>query len=164
MLPPSARGTISYLAPKGQYTVDVSSMRIYISSKGWRCSLYSILGCCPWSWIWRWNYKVHHEATLGCSFSSSCCWKAFCKLSFAHWSTCFGFSFPVSVISLLMPTLMTHSITAVSKVVLLPFLVLLVVARLSFLNHFPSTPTRISLSMSGKCLADCIQHVLMMYL
>ena len=98
MLPPSARGTISYLAPKGQYTVDVSKMRRDRSSKNKFIHCYCIIGCCPWSRIRRWNYKVHHETTLGCTFPTSCCWEAFCKLSLAHWSTCDGFSLPVSII------------------------------------------------------------------
>jgi len=72
MLHPKAKGTVTYIAPGGNYTLDVCWLNlIWIIFENW-------IGCCSWNWI-RWRKKQTYNASnLASATNATSSWETCC--------------------------------------------------------------------------------------
>ena len=68
MMPAKAAGTITYIAPPGEYTISVSDSHV---QERIRIVGYFCLGSCPWDWIW-WREITVQDGSGWCAWYCSC--------------------------------------------------------------------------------------------
>lgn len=150
MLSPRALGTITRIAEKGSYAVDVNiaiSIRISV--------LFTFLsGYCFGNRV-RWkSHEAYDDATLACTSPSSCRRKTNSQLPTADWSTHIRCTISVCFLALTHEEYLLCSILVVYRVVQRPFLGPSVVARPLSRKLFQNSPTAISSFTSAAANAE----------
>lgn len=150
MLSPRALGTITRIAEKGSYAVDVN-IAISIST--------SALFTFPLGYRFgdrvRWkSHEAYDDATLACTSPPSCRRKTNSQLPTADWSTHIRCTISVCLLAFTHEKYLLCLIIAVYRVVQRPFLGPSVVARPLFRKPFRNSPTAISSFMSAAVNAE----------
>lgn len=86
MLPPRAMGTVTRIADKGSYTVEVGGADLVFAN---------IAGCCPGDRVPGKEARAHHDAVVARSSSSTSRPKGDCQLPALHRPASFGRAVPM---------------------------------------------------------------------
>jgi len=150
MLSPRALGTITRIAEKGSYAVDVN-IAIFFR--------ISVLFTLPLGYRFgdriRWkNHEAYDDATLACTGPSSCRRKTNSQLPTANWSTHIRCTISVCFLAFTHQEYSLCSILVVYRVVQRPFLGPSVVARPLSRKLFQNSPTATSSFTSAAANAE----------
>lgn len=106
MLPPKSRGTVSYVAPPGNYDVSVSLVTVSVCEEQYNMNYLDmevsvhvcvcLSGCGVGVGVWGGEREIHHGAGVARASGQASHWEASCESPSADWSASPGCPFSVS--------------------------------------------------------------------